>query len=180
MPTTYSRKPASHLRSAELHPAFFSDHFSISLTSLSSGCILKLTTKSCGPLSRPSHHPDQTPSLCPFISEFVPVQIQVLQSRILSQAFGQGLTGETWTSSPALLIKLCPLSLPFSRISPADWLFNQRIRDTIETRIRNINCPVGIQYGFFVTSSFLKFDQTQPRRDILICQIKIQSKPQPI
>ena len=55
----------------------------------------------------PSHHPYQTPSLCPFRPDFVPHQIQVLQSRVLSEAFGQGLTGEIWwTSSPALLIKL--------------------------------------------------------------------------
>ena len=47
------------------------------------------------------------PSLCLFRPDFVPRQIQVLQSKVLSEAFGQGLTGEIWwTSSPPLLIKL--------------------------------------------------------------------------
>ena len=90
---------------------------SISLTSLSSGCILNLAMKSCGRLS-PPHHPHQTPSLGPFRVDSVLIQIQVLQSRVLFEAFGQGLTGEIrWTSSPALeSIKLIqtlgPLSPP--------------------------------------------------------------------
>ena len=46
------------------------------------------------PLSTP-HHPYQTPSLCPFRADAVVLQIQVLQSRVLSEAFGQGLTGES-------------------------------------------------------------------------------------
>ena len=64
----------------------------------------------------------QTPSLCPFRADSVLLQIQVDQSRVLFEAFGQGLTGEIrWTSSPALeWIKLWViLFLPsFSRISP--------------------------------------------------------------
>ena len=54
------------------------------------------------PLSPRSHHPHQTPSLCPFRADFVILQIQVRQRRVLLEAFGQGLTGEIWTSSPAL------------------------------------------------------------------------------
>ena len=99
--TTYSRKPASHVRSTELHFAFKWPH------------VLILSLK---------YHPYQTPSLCPFRADAVVLQIQVLQSRVLSEAFGQGLTGESWwTSSPALLIKLWVISfLPsFSRISAA-------------------------------------------------------------
>ncbi len=40
------------------------------------------------------HHPHQTPSLCPFRPDIVTRQIQVRQSRVLFEAFGQGLTGE--------------------------------------------------------------------------------------
>ena len=77
----------------------------LSLTSLSIGCMLILPMKSCGP---PSHHPHQTPSLCPFRPDFVIRQNQVRQSRVLLERLGQGLTAEIWwTSSPAhQLIKL--------------------------------------------------------------------------
>ena len=74
------------------------------------------------PLSPGSHHPHQTPSLCPFRANLVRTQIQIHQSRVLPEAFGQGLTGEIWwTPSPALLIKLWVFSvLPsFSRICQA-------------------------------------------------------------
>ena len=50
--------------------------------------------KSRGSLSPPSHHPHQTPSLCPFRADVVITQVQVLQSRVLFEAFGQGLTVE--------------------------------------------------------------------------------------
>jgi len=89
----------------KLHFAFFSDPFSISLTSLSSACT------PCYALF--SHHAHQTPSLSPIIRNLVALQIQVLQGGVRFEAFGQGLTGESWTSSPALeLLKHCPLSLP--------------------------------------------------------------------
>ena len=74
------------------------------------------------PLSPGSHHPHQTPSLCPFRANLVRTQTQIHQSRVIPEAFGQGLTGEIWwTPSPALLIKLWVFSvLPsFSRICQA-------------------------------------------------------------
>ena len=88
------------------------------------------------PLSAP-HHPHQTPSLCRFRVNSVFQQIQVDQSRVLFQAFGQGLTGEIrWTLSPALeLIKLwvslSPLSPPFLKISPAEgWMMKHKKHQT--------------------------------------------------
>ena len=60
-------------------------------------------------------HPRQTPSLCPFRPDSVELQIQVLQGGVLFKAFGQGLTGEIWTSSPALeSIELWVHSVPLS------------------------------------------------------------------
>ena len=62
---------------------------------------------------------NQTPSLCPFRADAVFKQIQIRQSRVLFEAFGQGLTGEIWTLSAALeLIKLWVLSvLPSENLS---------------------------------------------------------------
>ena len=59
-----------------------------------------------------SHHAHQTPSLRSVVDDHVPHQIQVDQSRVLFEAFGQGLTGEIWTMSAAL--ELTSLSDPFS------------------------------------------------------------------
>ena len=78
-----------------------------SLTSLSSDCVLILPL--CPFFA---YHPHQTPSLCPFSTDLVPLQIQVLQGGVLFKAFGQGLTGEIWTLSAAFeLIKLWVLSV---------------------------------------------------------------------
>ena len=82
--------------------AFLSEPVNISLTSLSSGCVLILPL--CPFFA---YHPHQTPSLGPFIPDAVLLQIQIRQSRVLFEAFGQGLKGEIWTLSAALeLIKL--------------------------------------------------------------------------
>ena len=67
--------------------AFHSEPVNISLTSLSSGCVLILPL--CPFFA---YHPHQTPSLGPFRADCVQLQIQVLQSRVLFEAFGQGLT----------------------------------------------------------------------------------------
>ena len=72
-----------------------------SLTSLSSTCVFFLYALFF------AYHPHRTPSLCPLSTDFVPLQIQVLQGGVLFKAFGQGLTREIWTLSAALeLIKL--------------------------------------------------------------------------
>ena len=110
------------------------------------------------PVSPPSHHPHQTPSLCPFRADFVTRQMQVHQGRVLLEAFGQGLTGEIWTSSPALeSIKLQVFSfLPsFSRIFVK--LLNQGMRDeTYETQSMGF---AWFWYAicFFLTSNLLTF-----------------------
>ena len=94
-----------------LKSAFLSDPFST--TSLSNGCTSSSFLWNPPALTPPSHHPHQTPSLGPFRADVVKLQIQVRQSKVLLKAFGQGLTGEIWTSSPALLIKLWVLCPPF-------------------------------------------------------------------
>ena len=81
------------LISTKVH-AFLSDPFSISLTSLSSGCILIFPMKSCGPFRFCRTHPHQRPRLCPFNPDLVTQQIQVHQSRVLFETLGQGLTGD--------------------------------------------------------------------------------------
>jgi len=73
----------------KLHSAFFSDPLSISLTSLSIACVLILPL--CPFFG---YHPHQKPSLRSVIADLVMPQIKVDQSRVLFEAFGQGLTGE--------------------------------------------------------------------------------------
>ena len=48
-----------------------------------------------------SHHPRQTPSLCPFITNVVTRQIQLRQSKVRFEAFGQGLRVQllNWSNS---------------------------------------------------------------------------------
>ena len=103
--TTYSHKPASHVRSTKLRSAFLSGPFMLfqHFTDFTFKWLhLEPYPEILQPVSPPSHHPHQTPSLCPFIADCVPRQIQVRQSRVLLEAFGQGLTGEIGASSPAL------------------------------------------------------------------------------
>ena len=103
--TTYSRKPASHVRSTKLRSAFLSGPFMLfqHFTDFTFKWLhLEPYPEILQPVSPPSHHPHKTPSLCPFRANSVTLQIQVRQSRVLLEAFSQGLTGEIWTSSPAL------------------------------------------------------------------------------
>ena len=64
--------------------------FVISRMSLLYGCVLILAL-------HPSwSHPHRTPSLGPFISDVVILQIQFRQGGVLLQGLGQSLTGDTW------------------------------------------------------------------------------------
>ena len=99
LPLMWSQQ-RSTLHSFQALSAFYWLHFL-------SGFILNLTLKSSSPFPLVHTILNKTPSLCPFRANSVTLQIQVRQSRVFLEAFGQGLTGEIWTSSPALqLIKL--------------------------------------------------------------------------
>ena len=112
-----------------------------------------------------SHHPHQTPSLGPFISNPVRPQTQVCQHRVRFEAFGQGLRVQllNWSNSGS------------SQSSLPSWEF---------VRLLNRGFLYEINFFMFLLFSHLShqvwpklIDQKQPSRDIRTYQIDVQSHP---
>ena len=88
------------------------------------------------------HHPHQTPSLGPFISDVhvVIIQIQVRQTGVLFQGLGQSLAGDTWLTvrntyraASTFNISLMSLSYGGVLILPLQFLHTLSPHDTILT-----------------------------------------------